>query len=159
MTVEVPAGMARASRSTRTSERRAAWTFMVYMGADNNLEWAGIEDFLEMASVGSTADVNIVVQFDRTPCFDTRYKNWSLANRFHIGAGMEPYPKCAVADWGDGRGAREVNMGDPRNLTDFVKWAAENFPAERYALVLWNHGGGWRVRSERTAAGSRSIGG
>ena len=35
------------------------------MDADNNLEDVGVADFLEMASVGSTSLVNIVVQFDR----------------------------------------------------------------------------------------------
>jgi hypothetical protein len=43
----------------------ADWTFMVFLAADNNLESAGIKDFLEMAAVGSSAEVNIVVQFDR----------------------------------------------------------------------------------------------
>src|SRR4029453_4230465 len=26
---------------------------------------------------------------------------------------------------------------------DFVSWVAANYPAEHYALVLWNHGQGW----------------
>jgi len=44
----------------------ANWTFMVYLDADNNLESAGIDDFLEMAAVGTSPNVNIVVQMDRT---------------------------------------------------------------------------------------------
>jgi hypothetical protein len=35
------------------------------------------------------------------------------------------------------------NTGDPQSLIDFVSWVAANYPAERYALVLWNHGQGW----------------
>ncbi len=46
---------------------QADWTFMVYLDGDNNLESAAIDDFLEMAHVGSTAEVNIVAQFDRSP--------------------------------------------------------------------------------------------
>jgi hypothetical protein len=38
------------------------WTYMVYMGADNNLANAGLTDLNEMESVGSTAEVAIVVQ-------------------------------------------------------------------------------------------------
>jgi len=49
-----------------------------------------------------------------------------------------------IFDWGDGQGGREVNMGDPDTLTDFINWAKENYPASHYALILWNHGGGWR---------------
>ena len=44
---------------------RAKWTIMVYMAGDNNLESAAMVDLKEMAKVGSTADVNIVVQLDR----------------------------------------------------------------------------------------------
>ena len=34
------------------------------------------------------------------------------------------------------------SMADPETLTDFVRWGAENYPAKKYALVLWDHGGG-----------------
>ena len=34
-------------------------------------------------------------------------------------------------------------MGDPENLTDFIVWTKENYPADRYMLVLWDHGGGF----------------
>ena len=44
---------------------RAKWTVMVYMAGDNNLESAAMVDLKEMAKVGSTSDVNIVVQLDR----------------------------------------------------------------------------------------------
>jgi len=37
------------------------WTIMVYLDGDNDLEKYAIDDFLEMASVGSTSDVNIIV--------------------------------------------------------------------------------------------------
>ena len=34
------------------------------------------------------------------------------------------------------------SMADPETLSDFVRWGAENYPARKYALVLWDHGGG-----------------
>ena len=34
------------------------------------------------------------------------------------------------------------SMANPETLTDFVRWSAENYPAKKYALVLWDHGGG-----------------
>ena len=34
-------------------------------------------------------------------------------------------------------------MSEPENLTDFIKWAKDNYPADRYMLVLWDHGGGF----------------
>ena len=37
----------------------------------------------------------------------------------------------------------EVNMADGQTLVDFVKWAMENYPADKYALILSDHGMGW----------------
>ncbi|MBR1606893.1 MAG: hypothetical protein IJ664_04210 [Clostridia bacterium] len=34
------------------------------------------------------------------------------------------------------------SMADPKTLSDFIRWAAEKHPARKYALVLWDHGGG-----------------
>ena len=33
-------------------------------------------------------------------------------------------------------------MTEPQTLEDFIKWTKENYPADRYMLVLWDHGGG-----------------
>ena len=35
-----------------------------------------------------------------------------------------------------------ASMADPETLTDFILWNKEKYPAKRYALVLWDHGGG-----------------
>lgn len=123
----------------------AEWTFMVYLDGDNDLEDAGIDDFMEMASVGSDENINIVVQFDRIPGYAISYGDWTNCQRFRITSGMRPTVLNAVSDWGDGRGGREVNMGDPRTLTDFVTWGMTNYPANHYAVILWNHGDGWRA--------------
>ena len=45
---------------------KAKWTFMVYMAGDNSLSNAGDTDLYEMMKVGSTHDVNIVAEFDKT---------------------------------------------------------------------------------------------
>jgi len=110
---------------------------MVYMAADNDLEQFGIKDFLEMSSVGSNSDVNIVVQFDRTPEFDSTYDNWTDTRQGLIQAGDLPN-----SGWGTSIG--EANMGDPNNLKNFVNWGVANYPADKYALVIWDHGDGWR---------------
>jgi len=120
------------------------WTFMVYLDSDNNLESAGLDDFLEMASVGSTANVNIVVQMDRVSGFTSAYGNWTNTRRFLIQSGDTP----SVAPV---ENLVEQNMGDPAVLRNFVEWAITNYPAEHYALSIWNHGGGWRLLQERLA--------
>ena len=37
------------------------------------------------------------------------------------------------------------SMADPETLADFVLWSKENYPAKKYMLVLWDHGGGSRT--------------
>ncbi|MCJ7622432.1 MAG: clostripain-related cysteine peptidase, partial [Anaerolineaceae bacterium] len=37
----------------------------------------------------------------------------------------------------------EVNMGDPSTLVDFATWAINSYPADRFALILSDHGAGW----------------
>ena len=34
------------------------------------------------------------------------------------------------------------NMGDPATLSGFINYACAAFPADAYALILWDHGGG-----------------
>ncbi|MCR4877287.1 MAG: hypothetical protein K5922_08950 [Clostridiales bacterium] len=35
-----------------------------------------------------------------------------------------------------------ASMADPDTLSEFIRWGTEHYPAKKYALVLWNHGGG-----------------
>lgn len=103
------------------------WTFAVFLNADNNLDPFGVEDQNEMAKVGSNDFLNIVTLIDR-----------------------ERGPACYnVIEKGNVRKLKdlgEVDMGDYRLLIDFSKWVVENYPAKRYAFIIWNHGSGWKKK-------------
>jgi cysteine peptidase C11 family protein len=104
----------------------AAWTWMVYMAGDNSLSSAAEEDLEELRRVGSSADLNIFVEVDRAGAGGTR--------RLRVER--------------DGRGEKAMDLGEtdsgaPESVFAFVRWARAQAPADRYALVLWNHGGGW----------------
>ena len=114
-----------------------AWTVMIYLDGDNNLESAAIADFAEMAAVNNP-NVNIVVQFDRRSGYDNSHGDWTNTKRFLVTPGMNPTAANALQDLG------EVNMATPASLQNFITWARNAYPASRYALVLWNHGDGWR---------------
>jgi hypothetical protein len=101
---------------------------MVYMAGDNNLDPNGVQDLKEMKKVGSTKDINIIAQFDRA--------TGHTAKRFYLRKGGTVNAD-AVASLG------KTNTGDPKTLTDFFTWGVKNYPADRYILVLWNHGQGW----------------
>lgn len=126
--------MAKAQSNT---SGQAKWTVMVYMAGDNNLDGAALRDIAEMAKVGSTKDVNVLVQLDRIED--------KLTRRFRITKGGG-FKKDCVASFGD------TNTGDPQVLFDFVNWATQNYPADRHALILWNHGSGWWEEEEKGRA-------
>ena len=117
------------------------WTFMLFMAADNNLEAATSLDINELEKYGSTDQVNFVAQIDRNGKYskDSELK-WSGARRFYIKKDNSPKKMTspAVETLGD------IDMADPKSLTDFVKWAVTNYPAKKYCLILWNHGTGWK---------------
>jgi hypothetical protein len=106
----------------------ARWTVGVYMCADNSMSEVADLDIAEMERVGSTPDVNVVVQVDR--------------------AALDPRPDCyryfvrkggvdTLADLG------EVDMADPATLAGFAGFLRSRYPATNYMLVLWDHGNGW----------------
>lgn len=130
---------------------QAKWTFMVYLDADNDLEPYGIIDFNEMETVGSTADINIIVQMDRVPGYDNSNGNWTGTKRFRVtkDANTNTISSAVIQDLG------ELNMGDPATLTSFIQWASTNYPADNYALILWDHGGGWQKKN--ATLGPRKI--
>ena len=134
-TVTVASGQTVTGRDFGNHTDPATWTFLVYMDGDNNLESAGVVDFLEMATVGSNSSLKIAVQFDRISGYETTNGDWTDTRRGLVIAGGVP-----DASWGTSIG--EANMGNPSTLVDFVNWGMANNPAQKYALVLWDHGGG-----------------
>lgn len=103
----------------------AAWTFMVYMDADNNLDAYGPYSLGMMQEVGSTPNVNVVVLWDGLYMPAYMYKV--------VQGGTEEVKGFAL-------NGEEANMGDPATLGAFVDFTLRKFPAEHYVLVLWDHG-------------------
>ena len=69
---------------TSAQGAKAKWTLLVYIAADNNLEPNSIINLMEMAAVGSTKDVNIVVQITRPPDYQGFYGEWGGTRRFLV---------------------------------------------------------------------------
>ncbi len=114
------------------------WTFMVYMDGENNLESEAIKDMNWLEYIGSSADVNVVVQIDRISGYDDTNGDWTEARRYYI---TKDYDTDTISS-SVVQVLGEVNMGDPATLLDFIEWGKTNYPANRYALVLWDHGSG-----------------
>jgi len=117
----------------------AKWTVLVFIGADNNLEAAALADINEMEYVGSSPDVNVVIEVDRSEDYADDDGDWTEGRRYYIqqDRDLEAINSPVLENMG------EINSGDPKTVSDFVVWGIQNYPAEKYMLVLWDHGGGW----------------
>ncbi|HYP47542.1 MAG TPA: clostripain-related cysteine peptidase [Thermoleophilaceae bacterium] len=103
------------------------WTLMVYMAGYNNLSPFALKDLEELREVGSTEDVQVAAFVKRQETGKT--ERMIVRKR---GEGEQ------VDDLGD------ADSGRAQTLLDFIRWAASNVPADRYGLVVWNHGSGWQ---------------
>jgi hypothetical protein len=101
------------------------WTFAVFLAGDNNLEVYVPQDLKEMSNVKDTRRINVVAQVDTSDFNPKRYR-------------IEPGKVVEVQT------LPETNTGDPGVYKDFIKWVNDEYPAKNYAIVLWNHGSGWR---------------
>lgn len=116
------------------------WTVMLYQDADDKiLEEDIFLDLNEAERVGSSDNVQIVAQLDRFSSGFAGDGNWSSARRYYITRDndLQTINSELIEDLG------EVNMADSQTLVDFVTWAAENYPADKYVLIMSDHGIGW----------------
>lgn len=121
------------------SSPKDAWTLMVYMAADNELEAQAIVDLKEMFAANLPDDVNVVVMVDRANGYDASEGNWTGAYRGQVQQGMTV--QAIASDW---ENLGEVNTGDWSTLKGFIDSVKANpgYAAQRYGLVIWGPGGG-----------------
>ncbi len=124
-----------------TSTRQ--WTIMFYMACDAGVVFKGpitgealfanlsgplAEDLRKMQAAGASEQVAVCVQYDSLDA--GKAFRWILPA---VGDSTPSVPQPIGA----------VNTGDPGSLSEFVRWAGQERPAEHYALVIWGHGSGW----------------
>lgn len=143
---------ANASVGVQTVTRE--WTILVFMNAANNLEPDSIDDMNEMEQLGSTSDVNIVVQWKRIAGYDSTNGDWKTTRRYYVtkDSDTETVNSNLLVDMGTG-----VDMGSPNTLRDFLQWGVRSFPARKYMVVIWNHGAGWRAYRDRLNIFARGV--
>ena len=116
------------------------WTIMLYQDADDKvLEEDIFLDLNEAERIGSSENVQIVAQLDRYTGGFSGDGNWSTARRYFITRdnNLQTISSELIEDLG------EVNMADGQTLVDFVTWAANEYPADKYVLIMSDHGIGW----------------
>jgi hypothetical protein len=118
------------------------WTVMVYMSADNDLEYFAVQDGYEMASARYTA-LKMVVMMDRGDTDDKEYTG-KLVNFPDFNGGREfVVQQNKLIDTKSILPGDEPNMAEEQTLADFISRTFRQFPADHYGLILWDHGMSW----------------
>lgn len=128
------------SNAPAPSGQGGSWTIMLYQNADDEvLEEDIFIDLNEAELIGSSDQVNIVSQFDRYDGAFDGDGDWTSTKRFYVTQDddLRSVGSEELEDLG------EVNMADGQTLTEFIVWAAQNYPADNYVLILSDHGAGW----------------
>jgi hypothetical protein len=123
-----------------TSSEGQTWLVMLYQDADDKILEKDIYiDLNEAERVGSSDRVHIVTQIDRYQAGYSGDGNWSNTRRYYVNRDddLNRVGSQLIQELG------EVNMADGATLIDFATWAIDSFPADKYVLILSDHGMGW----------------
>ena len=110
-------------------------TILVYMCATDLEANYGMAtaDINEMAYATQSDKVNVILQTGGTKKWQNTVMNTATNERWKVST------KSLIAlDRNVGR----KQMTDPATLQEFIEWGVKEYPADRYMLILWDHGGG-----------------
>jgi len=100
----------------------AKWTIMFYDDADFNYAYDPFDDF--RSQIIDNDNVNVIIlrdiEYDSASIYQIKEDTFTILKQMG-----------------------ELNMGDQETLSEFVSYSKSNFPAERYILAFYDHGGGW----------------
>ena len=126
------------------------WTVLVFINAANDLDQYSDLNVNQMERAASN-DVRFVVQWKRVQALGFG-SPWTATRRYLVkpdstsGNNWADVKSDLVQDMGT-----TVDMGDKATLNQFINWGQTYYPAERYIVVVWNHGSGWRDNDDRPA--------
>ncbi|MGW8266254.1 MAG: clostripain-related cysteine peptidase, partial [Longimicrobiales bacterium] len=101
-----------------------AWTFLLYDDADFENAYDPLDDFAARVAGGENVNFLALRDGETTP-----------GALYAIGPGHRISLKKSYG---------EINMGAATTLSGTLDWVKEYFPAERYIVAFYDHGGGWR---------------
>ena len=112
-----------------------SYTLLIYM-CGSSLEsrnGAATVDIAELLRADIPDNVNIIIETGGAWKWKDDRISYDKIQRFQIADG-----KLTLLDEDS-----LSSMGDASTLRSFIDWGTEAFPAERTALILWDHGGGF----------------
>jgi len=110
-------------------------TLMVYMcGTDlESKSGMGTADLQEMAAATLGEKVNLLVYTGGCKQWQNSVISSSVNQIYKVEKGGL---RCLETDMGS------AAMTKPGNLSEYIRWCEKNYPADRYGLIFWDHGGG-----------------
>ena len=113
---------------------QAKQTIMLYIIGSNLESESGLAtaDLLEIKKADLTDDTNIIIQTGGCKDWDNTFCKDNVVQRFCYKDGK----------FNELENLGKLSMVSPETLADFVTFAAEEYPADDYILILWDHGGG-----------------
>ncbi len=132
---ETVADGARDKFTTIRGKGKDTVTVMVYMCGTDLESRSGMatKDLLEMTRATISDKVSLIVYTGGCTKWNNNVINARYNQIYQVVSGSLKSLKSNA-----GTGA----MTDPKTLTDFITFCAKNFEADRYELILWDHGGG-----------------
>ena len=130
--------------TVQASSDKAAYTVMLYICGstleyDKGVVGAASADIAEILSVANQpSNVNILIETGGAKGWQNSSINKNYIQRFYV--------KNKKLNFVENAGSytsttNKANMGESSTLESYLTWGINNYPAEKYALVLWNHGG------------------
>ena len=146
----------RAKYTTVKGNGKDTFTIMVYMcGADLESKSAmATRDLQEMLAAQFGSNVRLIVYTGGSKGWRNNMVSSQVNQIWQVkDGGLE----CLVENAGT------AAMTNPATLASFIQYGAKNFKANRYALILWDHGSGsvagYGYDERNPAAGSMSLAG
>ena len=129
------------------------WTVLVYMAGDNDLFPYALWDLYEMEapfkgseSAASTIKTDLVVQVNGPATNDQRRLHMFAVGDAYTTKRKEDFAGAGLDQVQSPEVTRVPETGSPESrLTDFLLWAAKEYPSRHYMVIVWGHGQGWRA--------------
>lgn len=141
------------------------WTVVVYMSADNELHARALEDLNEMEAADvSGPEVTVLALVDRSTARASGDGDWGATRLYEIKPDPNgKSPRIVSHRLGSARlglskdEETDLNTGSPDTLSVLLEHAAEEYPAEHTALIVWGEGNGYRAVSVDEASGDDPL--
>ena len=123
----------------RDQDQAYEWNVLLYLcGTDLESKYgAATQNLTGIASTIPQEGVNILIETGGT-------KEWDPEDKLGFEIANDKLQRWRYTE--DGfvlvDEVEESCMSDGRTLTDFIRWAGENYSAKKNLLILWDHGGG-----------------